>query len=117
MSDGIQEIIEYVLMAVVVMICAAFRKKKIAEIIKPHENAAGNPAVPTPAQKKKQVPDKMMVRHKEELHTHDQLSEYKIRNETPDEHYKHQIEAFKQAGLIDNAEAKKLWENYKRSGF
>ncbi len=53
--------------------------------------------------------------HREEDHTHDRNSEFRIARETPDEHYQHQIQSFLQAGLIDKKEAEVLWSNYLRT--
>ncbi len=64
---------------------------------------------------KKNILPNRKVLHDETSHTHDRLSEHLIVSETPDEHYRHQIEAFFKAGLIDRKEAKTLWENYEKS--
>lgn len=58
---------------------------------------------------------KLNVLHNEAEHTHDRLSEDRIQSESPDEHYRHQIETFRKAGLIGMKEAQVLWENYENS--
>lgn len=58
---------------------------------------------------------KPLISHDESKHTHDRLSENIIRSESQDEHYRHQINSFLKAGLIDKKEAAVLWENYMKS--
>ena len=100
--------IVYILIVVLAVLTTIKKRKK-----KSKPNVTGGTGKVISSERK--TSREVVHKHREENHTHDRYSENRIQQETPDEHYRHQINSFLQAGLIDKKEAKELWEKYQRS--
>ena len=110
MNDFFESVFPLILVALIVLLSIS-RKKKLAG--KGSSRSSRPTAKAITAEKVRQEQRDVSGRVHGDGHTHDRLdTDCVVRNETPEEHYRQQLNSFLKAGLIERSEYNELLRRY-----
>lgn len=110
MNDFFESVFPLILVALIVLLSVSKKKKLSGK----GSSQNGRPtAKAITAEKVRQERKNISGRVHGDGHTHDRLdTDCAVRNETPEEHYRRQLNSFLKAGLIERSEYNELLRKY-----